>query len=478
MVDFNTYQPPGVFVEEEPSTLVAIGSASTSAVAIVGPSVGYRTATEAVTLNGTSQVTLSHLGINQATIVVTSASGTPFTGSDYTLASTTGADGVSGTVVDNATMIARESAGAITDGQTVYVFYQYTDAAYLLPQRATDMDDVQSFYGPAFDVSNTQVISPLTLAAKFAFDNGAKSLVLLATPGNGTTTTTDLAAAYPRLNTMIDVAFVVPLPIGIVGTDVTPGNLGDVGADLKDYLETQTSNDLLRIGIIGTDVVGSTNPATLVAQYTSKRVMHAYPYRLLYFIGASNTTIEVGGCYLAAAYAGRFAGLPPQEPLTQKAIRGFSGIPATVASQMTTAQKNVWSDAGVAVAQVTRANTLVVRHGTSTDRTSTLTREVSLVRARDTLVNLLRDTLDASGMIGTYIDADTTVRLQGVITGILESAKAAETILDYSGVKVRQRPGLPSVIDVKFQYIPAYPLNYVVVTFSIDTSTGDSTLTA
>jgi len=476
VVDFNTYQSPGVFVEEEASSLVTIGGTLAASVAIVGPSVGYRTATEAVTLSGTTPVTLSKLGIDTLTITVTSASGTTYTATDYALTTTTGADADALTTIDNVTKIARETAGTITSGQTVYVFYQYTDAAYLQPQRATDLDDVQAFYGPAFNSTNSQIISPLTLAAKFAFDNGAKSLVLLATPGTSATTTL-LAAAYPKLNTLVDVSIIVPLPIGIVGSDATPGNLADVGGDLKDYLETQTGNDLLRIGVVGTDVNGTTDPATLVAQYVSKRVVHAYPHRLLYYIGASNTTIEVGGCYLAAAYAGRFAGLAPQEPLTQKAIRGFSGIPSTIASQMTTSRKNVLSDAGVAVAQITRYNTLVVRHGTSTDRTNTLTREVSLVRARDSLVNLLRDTLDSSGLIGTYIDIDTTTRIQGVISGILESATAAETIISYTGVKVRQRPGQPSIIDVKFQYVPAYPLNYVVVSFSIDTTTGDSTLT-
>lgn len=473
-MDLSAYQPPGVYVEETTSSLVSVGGTTTSVVAIVGPSQGYRTATDVITLTGTAAVTLTHAGADVVSgFSVTSASGTAYVQTtDYVLTQTAGTNG---TVVT----IARASASTITDGQTVYVAYHYTDNSYYQPQVVTGYDDVQSLLGPAMDLNTNAVLSPLSLAAKFALDNGASTLVLVPTPGAGTTTVSDLNAAYSQLDTAYDVNIIVPLPVGITGTDATPGNVADVGSGLLNYITTSLNNGLLRVGIVGVDTGATVDPATLVAAYQSKRIMHAHPNRMTFYNGATNSTIEIGGMYLAAAYAGRFSGLTPQEPLTMKVIRGFSGIPATMASQMTTAKKNIWSNQGVAVTQITRQNTLVVRHGTSTDRTSTLTREFSLVRARDALVNLIQDTLDTSGLIGTYIDTDTTTRIQGVITGVLETAKALGVIVDYQGTSVRQRPGLPSVIDVKFQYVPAYPLNYIDVSFSVDTTTGStSNLTA
>jgi len=234
----------------------------------------------------------------------------------------------------------------------------------------------------------------------------------------------------------------------------------------------------LRIGIVGLDTSALVDPGASVVGYRSRRMMHAHPNRLLFYNAVTNSTVEVGGFYLAAAYAGRFAAQTPQEPLTKKQIRGFSGLPATMASQMTTAKKNTWSDSGVAVSEVNRDGALIVRHGTSTDRSNTLTREISLVRARDYMVALIQSTLDSSGLIGSYIEGDTVTAIGGVIEGILETAMVLEYIVGYNNVSVRQRPGLPSIIDVKFQYKPAYPLNYITVVFSVDTTTGETSVTA
>jgi hypothetical protein len=170
------------------------------------------------------------------------------------------------------------------------------------------------------------------------------------------------------------------------------------------------------------------------------------------------------------------ASLPVQMPLTKKQINGFSGFPSSVAKTMTVSQKNTWSEAGVAVTELTRDGRLTVRHGTTTNRTNVQTRELSLVRAKDALVNLIQETLDASELVGTYIDDDTALRVKSVIEGVLESAKGSEVIIDYTNLKIRQLAGDPSVMEVKFQYKPAYPLNYIVISFSIDTSTGETSI--
>src|SRR5690606_23748847 len=104
------------------------------------------------------------------------------------------------------------------------------------------------------------------------------------------------------------------------------------------------------------------DPTVLAAAALSSRVMVAWPNKLHYFDGYNNQTVEIGGHYLAAAYAGRMISLQPQVPLTRKRIFGFSGIPNSVLQTMSRSNKDAWSSGGVAVTEINRAGQMVVRH--------------------------------------------------------------------------------------------------------------------
>jgi hypothetical protein len=476
--DFTTYQPPGVYIEEDLSSLVNVIGVRPTVVALVGPAVGYRTQTEALILTGTELSALSHLGANPVSVQVKAPDGTSYTtGIDFTVTAAAGTDGDIAKTADNSASVARVADGAIPDGGIVYVTYQYTDADYHAPLRTRDFDDVQDAYGPPIDLETGRVISPLSFAAKIAFENGANQVVLVSTTGTvDATSRVELTNAYAQLATLYDVNVVVPLPVGISGNIVDSGDTTNVAADLKLHLDTMAAEGLLRVGVLGYETAAEIDPAALANSVKSGRVVLAWPNRLNYYNGYRNQTVEVAGYYLAAAYAGRMASLPVQMPLTKKQINGFSGFPSSVAKTMTVSQKNTWSEAGVAVTELTRDGRLTVRHGTTTNRTNVQTRELSLVRAKDALVNLIQETLDASELVGTYIDDDTALRVKSVIEGVLESAKGSEVIIDYTNLKIRQLAGDPSVMEVKFQYKPAYPLNYIVVSFSIDTSTGETSI--
>lgn len=478
MPDFTTYQPPGVYIEEDLSSLVNVIGVRPTVVAFVGPSVGYRTGTEAVLLSGTTPALLDSLGIDPSSVKVKAADGTVYTDvTDYTLTVGAGADGNIGTTTDNTLSITRVGTGGIPDGSVVYVSYRYTDADYYSPLRVRDFDDVQDAFGPPLNIETGEIVSPLSFAAKVAFENGASQVVLVPTTGTATATTrAELTSGYNKLVALYDVNVVVPLPVGITGNEAAPGDTYNVGIDLRSHLTTQQNEGLFRLGILGFEKTATINPVTAVGNFRSNRVVMAWPNRLHYFHSYSNQTIEVAGYYLAAAYAGRLASLPVQMPLTKKQVSGFTGIPASLRQTMTTSQKNTWSDQGIALTEVARDGRLVVRHGTTTQRTNIQTREISLVRAKDALINLLQETVDSAELVGTYIDEDTPQRVKGVIGGVLEAAKTSDVIVEYTGLKIRQLPGDPSVMEVKFQYRPAYPLNYIVVSFSINTSTGETTV--
>lgn len=474
MTDFSQYQPPGIYIEEEATPLVSVVGVAPAVAAIVGPGVGYRTHTEPVTLTGTATVTLSKRGGSTGTgFEVRAADGTLYAGTDYATATGPGED--AGSDLDNTVTIARSGGSTIASGETVYVTYRYTDAEYYSPARFSDFDDVKDAYGEPLDLTTGAILSPLSLAAKVAFENGASQLVLVPAVGTASSVTrTELANALDVLDSIPDVTVVVPLPVGITGTEASQGDTVGVGQDVESHVVSATTNGNRRVAILGYERTSTVEPETLAAGIDSQRVMLVHPNRLNFYNGFTNTTIEVSGYYLAAGLAGRAVAQRVSEPLTKKEVRGFAGIPGSVLQSMSNAVKNAWSEAGVAVIEQNRLGRLVVRHGVSTDPTNIHTREFSLTRGRDAMVTLVKDTFENSGLVGGIIDEDTPLNVKGVLTGVLERCVAERIIIGYQSVKVRVRPGSdPSVIEVKFQYRPAYPLNYIVISFSVNATTGE-----
>ncbi len=476
MVEFNTtYRPPGVYVEEEQTPVVPTVGTTTQVVAIVGPSRDYRTFAETVVLTGTTPVALSKLGIVGSSVRVTSLDGGTLyvVGDDYDLAAGDGEDGDEDTLDDTLT-IARDATGDITGGASVRVSYQFTDAAFYEPVLMSDFEDVKDFYGQPFNTETGEIISPLSMAAKLAFDNGARQIILVAVPGTSTVTRNELSAGYAKLGSLTQVGIVVPLPVGITGTDNAPGDVITTGQDLATHGENSTEDGYGRIGVYGVESDVTIDPSDIAAGINSSRVMLAHPNRMSFYNGYANQVVEVPGYYLAAAYAGRLVSQPSQMPLTRKDVRGFSGIPSDILATMTKTVKDAWSNAGVAVLELSRQRQLVVRHGVSTDPSTIVTREVSVTRAKDEMIRTIDDTLESARLIGTPINSQTVFQVKGIVAGVMESLVLAGTIESYRNLKGRLKAGDPQIVEIKFEYRPAYPLNYIVVSFSIDTSTGDT----
>lgn len=469
------YVPPGVTVAEDASPVPNIASAVAippSRIALVGPSIGYQTYTEPLLMTGVVPQTVTKNGVSTGSIVVSTLAGATLAlTTDYTVSQT------GSPAEESVTTITRVGGGAITDGQTVYVTYQYTDSAFYEPFLSSDWDQIQSRFGAAIVSTTGAIGSPLSLAAKVVMEQGVREMLLLPTKGSTPTSVTaaQINTAYTKLETRDDIGIVVPLGIGITGTDVAPGDTNSLVQNLKTHVESMSTAGLYRIGVVGLDT-GATRDHTLLGPaIASRRVLLAYPNILSWYNGYTNTTIELGGCYLAAAMGGMLASRMPQEPLTKKRVSGFSSIPARVVSTMTKSAKDDLSNKGVAVAELVSGDALVVRHGTSTDRSSLLTREVSITRGKDTTIRLVYQALDQSGLIGTPVTADTPVRIRSIVEGALSQARSLGVIAEYSNLAVKIKENDPTSVVVKFAYIPAYPLNYITVSFSINTVTGSQT---
>lgn len=492
MVDFTRYVPPGVYVEDETSSVVATVGVEPTVVAIVGEGVGHYTHTESLAFT-TDTVVLSKKGVLQASITARrttyDARGIPTT-TDFVMGPSDGSAGdfyvsnydISDGVANSVTTIQRRTAGDIDANDIVSFTYDYSDADYHALKQFNDYDSLAQAYGPAMDLTTGEITSPLTLAAKIAFENGANEIVAVAIdPGDAAN---GLAYALAKTSTRTDVNVIVPLvtvPDGTTAVDVSARQATLM--TVQTHVNAASDSGFRRVAIVGLDkefTPSAEDMRTLATAIEDERVVLAYPNAMNYYNGGNNTTVEVDGYYLAAAYAGRLSGLRIQDPLTRKVVRGFAGIAASVPQINRTRQsKDTMSSAGVAVTEVDRLNRLVIRHGTTTDRTALTTRELSVVRARDALFNLVQDGVDGAGLIGTPIDTQTPIRVKGVVAGLLESAVTSGIVVSYSDLKVRQQAlpaGDPSVIEVRFAYQPALPLNYITVAFSLNVQTGETTL--
>lgn len=494
-----TYTPPGVYVSDESTPTVTPRGVSTTTVTLIGPALGYQTTSEVVTVYSGSATPLSQRGAYATAVTGPPAIAAPVVrtltgqlmvfGDDYTFEVVAGAGGASTAVTQIKRLSADEadltqpSPNGLKDGDQVRVTYAFTGATYYEPTVFEDFDQVVATYGPSLvttaptDPTDSQVASALTLAAKVALENGAASVLCVATDPGAGDYRAQLQAAYKKLETDYRAQILVPLLVDGAYDAHTSTNVANLLADVRIHCETAAAEGFGRMAFAGvaTTYDNTVSHDQLAIQQGSKRLVLCYPNRLLMFNSAVNASTEVDGFYLAAAMAGRLARNPVARGLTNQSLTSFTGLPATVAQAMTRTFKNNLSKSGVNVAEINQASQLVARHGVSTNMSSILTQEISLTRVGDTLLQMIQVGMSNAGLIGEPITTDTTVNVKSALIGLLEQAISDEIIVSYANAQVRQLLVDPSVIEGTFSYKPPIPMNYIVVKFAVDLTTGDTT---
>lgn len=476
MVDFQSgYVPPGVYVATQSTGSTGVVGIGNTVVCLLGRAQGFQTYTETITFANGDNVQLAQLGIDPASVVVTGVVAgvqTTFvidgisTPHDYSLSQTDGFH------PDSATTVVRTDSGTIPTTGTVTVAYNYVAANYFALNSFTEFSAVVNLYGPALDPDSGAVVSPITLAAQIAFQNGANLLYAVALTGNGSMVS-QFAQAYTTSLPNYDINLMVPLFEDAVDSGSAESELNQ----LVSFLTTAEGESIPRMAIVGlAGGFSGTSPDVIAQSVDYRRVVLTYPQQFTLFNNVLNQTVPVDGFYFAAACAGFLANNAPNQPLTRAQLRSFNGIPAAIAQSMTQTNKNLWSSRGVTVAEINRLGQLIVRHGVTTDVSDSGTREISIVRCQDALFEILQITLDAAELIGSPITANTPLQIKALVAGALEAALANNTIQTYTDLLVSQESipsGDPTVIDVTFTYSPTYPLNYITVTFTLDLSTGN-----
>ena len=479
-IDFTRYQTPGVYAENIGGPQLAVRSSVPTAVALFGQSVGYRTFRESIRVNPdvdeetpAMNATLRQKGVRANTVkVIDPNSGQVFVlGTDYVVTRVSvGEDSETETRDDTYTIQRVIDGGHIEPGDTIQVFYHYTDPNYFEVYSLYDYDDVRDLYGEPFDAAGN-IQSELSLAAKFAFMNGASNVLTCAIDPEDpdTITIADYADALDKFRDEEQIAIIVPC----TGSQA-------IQQLVLQHVTAQSNNKFERRAVIGMDgsltpVQSSTRIANAQALGTNggERVALISPSSFTYYAPELNAPIVVGGQYVAAAVAGKSSSLNAAMPLTRKSITGFVGP----AENQREGEKNRESSEGLMVVEKTRRQQVQIRHGVTTNPTDLHTREWSIIGQGDVMVYRVRDYLDADGLIGMPIYDSTIVQVKASAEAALTSLVRDEVIRGYQNLKARQISTLPDVIEVRYEWRPAYPLNYIVVRYSIAVESGDITFT-
>lgn len=536
----NAYTPPGVTVTETttPSVSPIIGTAADIClVGLAGTNITPQTpltTTDTMILTGTSpQVlpTLAALNSDAQLVAVQSVKdvlnpsvGTPMGAgytvtTDYTVQTGEGPpDGTNGTIT-------RVNSGAIASGTLIAVTYTYLPVDYWQPVRMYDIGSVESRFGTAWAtaVSSTTgqtyytgINSQLSMAASLAFANGAQSVICQplfqrATPGNPATAQQPPAneAAVASSSTWSDTLYVlrpisslnviVPI-IGQDGSSVTDtAMLAIFGAVQSHQYYMATTAQQYIVSIFGEDgTIEGVGNNTSGLMYTM-RTNHAPALQAnfggntagqepsissqsvlmnntVYQIptpGGNGTVLNVGGQYAAAALAGALSARSTSSSMTRKPILGFQ----SVTDPRAPADKNSDAAAGMLVTEQVSGNLIRVRQAMTLNIVDGPSRsELSVVRSKFLMIESILDTLD-NQIIGNIIaDANSPIVVRSAISSVLSLLQDSGTILGYTQVQTALSSLNPATITASFSYQPAFPVNYVQVTFNLDLSNGSVTV--
>lgn len=494
--DFTSYIPPGVYVADVTTPIVTPTGVPSNYLVLAGPALGYRTATQSFLIDANDAVQLTFTGVFTtavtgpppiaAPVVILTASGTTLiSGTDYTLTVTPDPSGDPSLAV---TTVTRSSTSTtVSDGQEVTITYNYADATYYQPQVFTDPRSVMNAYGPPLLSAApaipgaSQVANPLSFAAQVAFGNGANTIIAVACNPSDGSLEQQLSAAYAKLATTYPATLIVPVfpdDLTVSGGSTVDQLVEAVAGDLKAACVSAASSGYPRIGILGLprNYPESTTPITaLAATIGSKRVILAYPEVVNFFNGLTGQTFGAAGCYLAVALGALLSSLPVNTGLTGQVLSGFSGLPSSEAAAMTPATLNAMAGAGTTIVSMSRRGALACRHGLTTDMSALNNREISLVRQADALFTSVLLGMENSGLIGQPITAEMAATVWGALSSILEQAVNQNIIVSWQNLSVVQETypgGDPTVMDCSFEYLPAVPLNYIDITFSINLGSG------
>lgn len=366
---------------------------------------------------------------------------------------------------------------------SVYVTFKYIPEDYWEPYRVTNLFEVYDRFGQSLDVSGADVSinSPLSYAAEVAFENGATELICqpLFENANAPVQPTDPTEAqnWEATLTALRVAPDVNLIAPIIPSGMATSDQFAVMQKVQDHINyMRTEDQEYIIGVFGVDSVNSsitaqdirTQARALAGRFGGQLAQQMVLISPSKFVRPYRSGgLLVGGQYMASAVAGMIAARPVYQSLTRKIVSGFVDI----AEARTKAQKNQDAASGLMVIEI-RNNSMEVRHALTLDTTSTAAKELSIVRAKHRVIESVKQTIDTQ-IIGQVIaDGEAPTVVRSAVIGVLDQLRSERDIVAYGDIQSRVSSIDPTVVEIRFSYAPAFPVNYVNVVFSLDLSGG------
>lgn len=387
-----------------------------------------------------------------------------------------------------ATTAIRRSQGSTTiggqsDKLTVRVFYNATPSDYYLPTRCFSQGDVEIKFGPAFD-SLGNVDNPLSLATLFAFQNGATQVIAQAlfsgtidSRSAPTGALADWTVSFESLQVVQDVSLITPIiAAGGLATPVTDSlNLSILQACQAHIRYMAAQENQFIMGIFGEDATGTLATTATLRSHgdslgsgnPSEAVVLLTPGAYTFTNPVTGLTADIGGQYVAAGVAGMCSRYPVQMPLTRKRINNLTSLKTT----RTETQKDQDAQSGLCVVENKRGR-IQVRHSITVNQNTRAQQELSVVRAKYWMMKNLVDVLDTQAVGTLILDTEANFSIQVLVAAQLELLVQQGAIVSYDNIQVRPDPNDPTSLQVRFSYLPAYPLNHITISFSISQQSG------
>lgn len=432
-----------------------------------------------------NNLSLVNLASNADDIVVKTASGAPSTPAAlYTKGTTTDLDYIvagSGVTTTIARSAGTTSIGVENDKLSVRVTYKATSTEYWLPTRCYSQSDVEDKYGPAYD-SSGNIVNPVSFAASCVFANGANSVIVQALFSEGTPRTqptgvvADWEDTLTNLRDVEDINVIVPIISagGLAATDSNNLLILQAVQNHLNYMLQQQQHYV--IAIAGEDSTGGSLAARDVLREHAQSLFNRTPNDSVVLVSPASfefanpitgQTALIGGQYAAACVAGMLGRYPVQNPLTRKKVNTLTAVKDI----RTESEKNADAATGLCVIESKRG-LVQVRHAITVNTGTVAARELSVVRSKHYMMQSIRNTIDDQVIGNIILDAQAGFTVQLIVSNILEQMVQQGAIVSYNSIQVRRDPVDATAVQVRFSYLPAYPLNQISIQFSLSSAQG------
>ena len=367
---------------------------------------------------------------------------------------------------ENNLMYASFAYCGVKDGETVVLTYDYKPDDYDRAHWFSSYNELMDYYGQPWDGQTGDVTSPLSVAAYIANRNGMGGCYAVSVPGSvdvsgsGSSTTYTLASwgeAFDSLTVIDGIDIVVPL-----SGDPSVWDLA------KSHKNTMADNEDERVCIIGADgtsqEVGSEQMVSYASSLSDEDMWLVGPSTFRFRNPITGVVETVPGWYMAAAVAGYEASVPQYTPLTQKYMNGLYSANeyATKATK-----RNQCANGVMYVDEYNQQ--MRVLHGRTTSTASIVEQETNIVLTKYYIIKTMRRNF-AAGYIGQALTSGTLLNIKATAQSVLSSLVSSNYMTSYNSLSVEQDASNPTQVNISFEYVPTYSLNYIYISFSIDQS--------